>query len=94
MRNISELEREEEETAVLILNPFDLVINVKSEQIVFPGSNNWSLITSLAPFSRTVTTPSTDSRYSQCTHLDNVIYRDRLIYLDSSGERSSQRLFK
>ena len=58
LRNISELEREEEETAVLILNPFDPVINVESEQIVFPGPNNWSLITSLAPFSGTVTTPS------------------------------------
>ena len=40
LRNISELEREEEETAALISNPFDLVINVESEQIVFPGSNN------------------------------------------------------
>ena len=58
LRNISELEREEEETAALISNPFDLVINVESEQIVFPSPNNWSLITSLAPFSRTVATPS------------------------------------
>ena len=58
LRNISELEREEEETTALISNPFDLVINVESEQIVFPGSNNWSLITSLAPFSRTAITPS------------------------------------
>ena len=58
LRNISELEREEEETAALISNPFDLVINVESEQIVFPGPNNQSLITSLAPFSRTVATPS------------------------------------
>ena len=40
LRNISELEREEEETAALISNPFDLVINVESEQIVFPGPNN------------------------------------------------------
>ena len=40
LRNISELEREEEKTAALISNPFDLVINVESEQIVFPGSNN------------------------------------------------------
>ena len=58
LRNISELEREEEETTALISNPFDLVINVESEQIVFPGSNNWSLITSLAPFSRTAATSS------------------------------------
>ena len=58
LRNISELEREEEETAALISNPFDLVINVESEQIVFPGPDNWSLITSLAPFSGTVATPS------------------------------------
>ena len=58
LRNISELEREEEETTALISNPFDLVINVESEQIVFPGSDNWSLITSLAPFSGTATTPS------------------------------------
>ena len=58
LRNISELEREEEETTALISNPFDLVINVESEQIVFPGPNNWSLITSLAPFSGTVITPS------------------------------------
>ena len=40
LRNISELEREEEETAALISNPFDLVINVESEQIVFPSSDN------------------------------------------------------
>ena len=58
LRNINELEREEEETAVLISNPFDLVINVESEQIVFPSPDNWSLITSLAPFSRNVATPS------------------------------------
>ena len=58
LRNISELERKEEETAALISNPFDLVINVESEQIVFPGPNNRSLITSLAPFSRTAVTPS------------------------------------
>ena len=58
LRNISELEREEEKTTALISNPFDLVINVESEQIVFPGSNNWSLITSLAPFNRTAVTPS------------------------------------
>ena len=58
LRNISELEREEEETTALISNPFDLVINVESEQIVFPGPDNWSLITSLAPFSRTIITPS------------------------------------
>ena len=58
LRNISELEREEEETAALISNPFDLVIDVESEQIVFPGPGNWSLITSLAPFSGTVATPS------------------------------------
>ena len=35
LRNISELEREEEETAALISNSFDLIINIKSEQIVF-----------------------------------------------------------
>ena len=58
LRNISELEREEEETTALISNPFNLVINVESEQIVFPGPDNQSLITSLAPFSRTATTPS------------------------------------
>ena len=58
LRNISELEREEEETTALISNPFDLVINVESEQIVFPSPDNWSLITSLAPFSRTAITPS------------------------------------
>ena len=58
MRNISELEREEEKTAALISNPFDLVINVESEQIVFPDPDNWSLITSLAPFSGTAITPS------------------------------------
>ena len=58
LRNISELEREEEETTALISNPLDLVINVESEQIVFPSPNNWSLITSLAPFSRTAITPS------------------------------------
>ena len=58
LRNISELEREEKETAALISNSFDLVINVESEQIVFPGPDNWSLITSLAPFSRTAVTPS------------------------------------
>ena len=58
LRNISELEREEEQTAALLSNPFDLVINVESEQIVFPGPDNWSLITSLAPFSRTAITPS------------------------------------
>ena len=43
LRNISELEREEEETAILISNFFDLVINIESEQIVFLGPNNWSL---------------------------------------------------
>ena len=58
LRNINELKREEEETAILISNPFDLVINVESEQVVFPGPNNWSLITSLAPFSGIVITPS------------------------------------
>ena len=58
LRNISELEREEEETAALISNPFDLVINVESEQIVFSSPDNWSLITSLAPFSGTAITPS------------------------------------
>ena len=31
LRNISELEREEEETTALISNPFNLVINVESE---------------------------------------------------------------
>ena len=40
LRNISKLEHEEEETAALISNPFDLVINVESEQIVFPSPNN------------------------------------------------------
>ena len=58
LRNINELEREEEETAILISNPFDLVINVESEQVVFPGPNNWSLITSLASFSGIVITLS------------------------------------
>ena len=58
LRNISELEREEEETAALISNPFDPVINVESEQIVSPSPDDWSLMTSLAPFSRTVVTPS------------------------------------
>ena len=62
LRNISELEREEEETTALISNPFDLVINVEFEQIVFPGSDNWSLITSLAPFSGTAVTPSSSSQ--------------------------------
>ena len=40
LQNISELERKEEEAAALISNPFDLVIDVESEQIVFPSPNN------------------------------------------------------
>ena len=58
LRNIGELEREEEETATLMSNPFDLVIDVESEQIVFPGPDDWSLMTSLAPFGGTVVTLS------------------------------------